>query len=76
MLLLEDFKAAGVVEGGGGVVEGAWADDDEETVQRVAPLEDGGGFFAGIEDGFLGCYGLGNLMLEEIRGSEGVVAAN
>lgn len=44
-------ETVGVFEGGFGVVDGAWANDDQESVGFT--IEDGGGFETAVEDGLL-----------------------
>jgi hypothetical protein len=57
-------------------VDGAGADDNEEAVRRVRVLDYGCGGVAGVEDGGLGGRGLRDLVLEEVRGGERVVATD
>ena len=62
------FKQGSVFDGGGGVVDGAWADEDEEA--RVAMSEDAGDGEAGIEDGGNGFIAGGAFLFEEYRGKD------
>ena len=48
-LLDGGFEQGGVFAGGPGIVNGAGADEGEQA--RVAAVEDGGDFIAGVEDG-------------------------
>jgi hypothetical protein len=74
LLLLEEEVAVG--EGGLGVVDGAWADDDEQALLLVGAIDDGDGLVAALEHCLLGLGGLGDLVLEQIGGSQRVVAAD
>lgn len=68
VFFFEGEEAGSIVEGGGGVVDGAGAYDDEEPVGWVGVLDYGDGFVAGREDsGFGGC-GLLDLMLKDVGG--------
>lgn len=51
----------------------AGADNDEEAVEGITPVEDGGGFLTAGNDGTLRLGGLRDLMLEEVRWCKGVV---
>ena len=51
-------QALGVLKGGGGVVDGAGADDDEKPPLRIGVLDDRSGLIAGLDDRLLGLGGL------------------
>src|ERR1035437_6963586 len=61
-------EEGGVLAGGLGVVNGAGADEGEQA--RVAAVEDGGDFVAGVEDGSRGGFGYRALFLKEYRGKD------
>ena len=58
----------GVLARGLGVVDGAGAGEDQQA--RVAAVEDGGDFVAGVEDGRRGGFGDGPLFLQKDRGQD------
>lgn len=76
MLFFEREEASSVFKGRGGVVDRAGPDYDEEAIEGVMSVEDGGGFLAAGNDGALGLGGLRDFMLEEIRWRERVVSSN
>jgi hypothetical protein len=55
-------------------VDGARADDDEEALLLVAPLDDLDGFIAAVQDGALGLLCLRDLVLQEVGRGQRVVA--
>lgn len=57
-------------------MDGAWADDDEESVVGVCAIDDCGSLFSGGQDGLLGAFCLADLVLEEIWSGKGVVTAD
>lgn len=57
--VLQAKESVGVVQGSGGVMDGARANDDEEATLRIRALDAGDDFMAGIDDGGLGVLGLG-----------------
>jgi hypothetical protein len=59
------FEQAGILAGGPGVVNGAGADKGEQA--RVAAVQNGGDFAAGVEDGGRGSFADGALFLKEDR---------
>ena len=65
---------AGIGEGGGGIVDGAGADDDEEAVVWISILDYVGDGVAGVYDGGFGFRGLEDFMLEEVRWGERIDA--
>lgn len=74
-MLAEGKEFAGIGEGGGGIVDGAGADDDEEAVVWISVLHYVGDGIAGVYDGGFGFGGLEDLMLEEVGWSERIDAA-
>lgn len=74
LLLLQEHVAVG--KGGFGVMDGAWSNDDQESVVGVGTVDDSCYLFTTIDDSTLGLGCLGNLMLEEIGWREWVVATN
>jgi hypothetical protein len=59
------LKQAGVFAGGFGVVNGAWADENEQAI--VLPLEDGNDLVARVEYGGRRSFGNRKLFLKENR---------
>lgn len=60
-----------------GVVDRAWADDDEETAfVGVGTLDNGNGFLTALEDSLLRALGQCDLMLKQVGGGKRVVAAD
>ena len=76
VLLAEGKEFAGIGEGGGGIVDGAGADDDEEAVVWISILDYVGDGVAGIYDGGFGFGRLEDLMLEEVGWGERIDAAD
>lgn len=76
VFLFQLQQARAIVQGGGGVVDGAGSDYDEEAVEGVAVLDYGDGRITGCEDGGSGGCGLGDFVLEEVGRCEGIVAAD
>ena len=76
VLLLELKEAVAVFEGHGGVVDGAWSDNDEETVLAVFALDDGAGIGTAFQDRLSRCVGQCDFMLEEVWWGEWVVATD
>lgn len=50
MFFLKRLEACGVFNCSGRVVDGTWAYDDDEAVQRIPAVEDGYGFIASGDD--------------------------
>lgn len=76
MFLFQLEEAVAVVEGGGGVVDGAGTDDDKETAVGIGVLHDRHALFAAREDGGLGLRGLRDFVLEEVGRGEWIVASD
>lgn len=68
----EGLEAATVLDCCGRVVEGAWTDDDEETV--VFAHDDVDGLVAAADDGLEGGVGHGDLGGEEGGGDQGILS--
>ena len=74
--MAEGKEFAGIGEGGGGIVDGARADDDEEAVVWISILYYVGDGISSVYDGCFGLGGLEDLMLEEVGWSERIDAAD
>ena len=68
VFLLQSEEARCVVEGGCRVVDGAGADDDEESAEGVGALHDGDGFISAGEDGGFGGWSLAERWLARVEG--------
>lgn len=73
-LLGEGLELCAVLEGGGWVVDGAWADDDEKAV--VLAHDNLNGILAALDDGLEGGIGDWNLREEELRWDQWILTEN
>ena len=62
------FEKGGVFDGGFGVVDGAWADQDQQA--RITMREDAGDVEARVEDGGCCLFAGGSFLFEEDRGKD------
>lgn len=76
MFLFQFHETIAVFEGSRGVVYRTWSNDYEETVVGICAGDDCDRLIPALDDGFLGFCGLGDFVLEEIGGSQGIVTSD
>ncbi|KAI6761779.1 hypothetical protein HG531_002332 [Fusarium graminearum] len=74
LLLLQEEVAVG--KGSRGVVDGTWANDNEQSVLLVGAIDNSDSFIASFEDRLFRFGGLGDFVLEQVWGSQRVVTTD
>lgn len=74
--MLERKELVAILKSGGGVVDRAGADDDEEASVFICACDNCDGFIAPLENSRFGFCGLGNFVLQKIRRGQRVIASN